>query len=76
MSAGIKGFVEDRGQNNDGRLVVSVNQIPKEGVTEFLEWLGNSFIEKGGLYAVDIECSKGKYRVYKDNSEKNGWILK
>lgn len=74
MSAGIKGFIEDRGKNNEGRLVVSVNQMPKEGVTEFLDWLGNSFIEKGGLYAVDIECSKGKYRVYKDEKEKNDWI--
>ena len=69
--AQIKGFIEDRGKDNDGRLVISVNKLPKGDIVEFLEWLGNSFIEKGGLYAVDIHCSKGKYRVYKDKQQIN-----
>lgn len=71
----IVGFVEDRGKGNDGRLTVSVKQLPKGNVVEFLDWLGNSFIEKGGLYAVDVVNPEGKYRVYKDKLEKNEWIL-
>jgi len=48
--------------------------LPKGDIVEFLEWLGNSFIEKGGLYAVDVHCPKGKYRVYKDEKENNIWL--
>lgn len=73
-SAQIKDFIEDRGKDNDGRLVISVNKLPKGDTVEFLEWLGNSFIEKGGLYAVDVHYPKGKYRVYKDKKENNIWL--
>lgn len=67
-------FKEDRGKNQDGRLTISVNQLPSDGIIDFLEWAGNEFINKGGLYAVDIVNAKGIYRGYKDESEKSEWI--
>lgn len=74
FEAEIIDFKEDRGKNQDGRLTISVKKLPNEGIIKFLEWVGNEFINKGGLYAIDIVNPKGKYRVYKNKSEKNEWI--
>lgn len=70
----IKDFIEDKGKGKDGRLIVSVPKLPKGNLIKFLAWLGGEFIKQGGLYAVDVACSKGTYRVYKDKNEHNVWI--
>ena len=72
--ATIIGFKEDRGKNKDGRLIVLIKELPEHKIIEFLEWLGTEFINKGGLYAVDIRNPKGTYRVYKNNLGINKWI--
>jgi hypothetical protein len=70
----IKDFIEDKGKDKDGRLIVSVPKLPNGNIIKFLEWFGKEFIKKGGLYAVDIICPKGTYRVNRDKKEKNIWI--
>jgi hypothetical protein len=67
-------FKEDKGKNKDGRLTISIESLPLDGGREFLDWLGNEFINQGGLYAVDVVNPLGKYRIYKDKAEQNDWI--
>ena len=74
LEAKIIDFSEDRGKNKDGRLTISIKKTPKQGIMKFLEWLGNEFLNKGGLYCVDIISPMGKYRVYKNILEKNTWV--
>lgn len=76
FTAKIMDYIEDKGKNKDGRLVVKTTKLPNERYQEFFEWLGGEFISKGGLYAVDIVSEKGIFRVYKNpnKKEKNRWI--
>ena len=73
-AATIIDFKEDKGKGKDGRLTISIESLPLDSGREFLDWLGNEFINQGGLYSVDIVNSLGTYRVYKDKSEDNDWI--